>query len=79
MSLYSEKARRYYVGQTDDLGARLTRHDAGLVFSTAPFRPWRLVHAEEFRTRSEAMRQEHFLKSGQGRGLTHSWNEKLNR
>ncbi len=65
--LQSETAPRRYLGQTDDLEARLERHGAGLVFSTAPYRPWRLVHTERFVSRSEAMLRERFLKSGQGR------------
>ncbi len=43
--LRSESANRRYVGQTDDLARRLERHNAGLVFSTAPYRPWHLVHS----------------------------------
>jgi putative endonuclease len=65
--LQSEKAHRRYVGHTDNLAARLTRHNLGLVFSTAPYRPWRLVYSEKLETRSDAMKQERFLKSGQGR------------
>jgi putative endonuclease len=29
--------------------------------------PWRLIYSEEHATRSEAMKREKFLKSGQGR------------
>ena len=63
----SDSANRRYVGQTDDLERRLSRHNAGLVFATAPYRPWRLVHSEQLQSRSEAMRRERFLKSGKGR------------
>jgi putative endonuclease len=28
---------------------------------------WRLIHSEEYATRSDAMKREKFLKSGQGR------------
>jgi putative endonuclease len=65
--LRSECADRRYVGQTDDLERRLARHNDGLVFSTAPYRPWRIVHSEEHSTRSEATQRERALKSGQGR------------
>ncbi len=65
--LRSYTAKRRYVGQTDDLERRVARHNDGKVFSTAPYRPWMLLHAEQFSTRSEAMRRERFLKSGQGR------------
>jgi len=67
--LSSEKVSRQYIGHTENLQARLLRHSEGIVFSTAPYRPWVLVQAERFSTRSEAMRRERFLKSGKGREL----------
>jgi len=67
--LRSEKINRRYVGHTDDLDTRLARHNSGLVFATAPYRPWRLMHTERFSTRSEAMARERFYKSGKGREL----------
>jgi putative endonuclease len=77
--LRSSSAPRRYVGQTDDLARRLARHSDGLVLSTAPYRPWRLVHSEHFMTRSEAMRRERFLKSGQGREFLDRLERELNR
>ena len=32
----------YYVGMTEDVLARLTKHNAGDVPHTAKFRPWRM-------------------------------------
>ena len=29
--------------------------------------PWELIYWEEFKTRTEAIKREHFLKSGKGR------------
>jgi putative endonuclease len=60
-------SNRTYVGQTDSVPMRLLRHNAGLVHSTAPYRPWRVLFAEEFATRGEAMKREKALKGGQGR------------
>ena len=77
--LRSVSGRRRYVGQTDDLERRLARHNAGLVFATAPYRPWRLLHAERWGTRAEAMRRERLLKSGQGRQFLDSLEARLNR
>jgi len=77
--LRSESANRRYVGQTDDLEQRLARHSSGLVFSTAPYRPWRLVLSEEFEVRSEAMRREQHLKSGKGREFLDQLEQRLNR
>ena len=76
--LRSERVARRYVGQTDNLEARLNRHHSGLVFATAPYRPWRLIHSERFDSRSEAMRRERFLKSGQGRIFLDQLERQLN-
>jgi len=35
----SEKNERYYIGQTDDLEARLDRHNKGRNHSTKPYLP----------------------------------------
>jgi len=77
--LRSAQGDRRYIGHTDDLAARLERHNAGLVFSTAPYRPWHLVHAERFETRSDAMRRERLLKSGQGREFLNELERKPDR
>ena len=60
-----------YVGQTADLERRLAQHndpDCRLTLHTKRHAgPWRLIHCEEFTSRSEAMRRERELKSGKGR------------
>ena len=56
-----------YVGHTDDLDERMRQHDAGKADSyTASRRPLRLLHAEEFGSRYEALGMERKLK-GWGR------------
>lgn len=35
------KPERYYVGLTDDLDARLAKHNKGDISHTAKYRPWR--------------------------------------
>jgi putative endonuclease len=65
--LRSEASRRLYKGVTDDVTRRLHEHNDGLSASTKHWRPWRLVHVEEFATRAEALRRERFLKTGRGR------------
>ena len=60
-----------YVGQTRDLRRRLSQHndpDCLLTLHTKRHRgPWKLIHSEQFPTRSEAMRRERELKTGKGR------------
>ncbi|MFH1129126.1 MAG: GIY-YIG nuclease family protein [Patescibacteria group bacterium] len=61
--LYSEKDKRLYVGQTNNLKNRLNRHNLGLVLATKGRRPLCLIHEEEYQTRREAVKREYFLKS----------------
>ena len=65
--LRSLTAGRLYVGFTSDLTQRLGQHNEGLTKSTKNRGPWKLVYQEEFATRTEAVRRERFLKTGQGR------------
>jgi putative endonuclease len=65
--LYSKKFGRIYIGQTNDLSIRFEKHNAGLVRSTKAYRPWIIIHVEEYSTRSQAMHREKELKSHQGR------------
>ncbi len=65
--LYSPQFDRIYIGQTDNIGNRLERHNSGKVKSTNAYMPWELVHYEKFATRSEAMKREKELKSHKGR------------
>jgi len=58
-----------YVGLTDDLPARLTKHNAGSVPHTTKFRPWRIKTAIAFRDRSKAAAFEAYLKSPSGRAF----------
>ena len=53
----------YYVGHTDDLQRRIAQHDAGQIPGyTDGRRPVRLVFAQEFSTREEALAAERQLK-----------------
>jgi putative endonuclease len=63
----SEGYNSNYVGSTNDVEKRLSEHNAGKCRYTSGRRPWVLVYKESYPTRSEAMKREKFLKSGQGR------------
>ena len=59
---------RLYIGHTEDLNRRLGQHNSPdgkehLGKYTHKSGPWSLVGAEEYETRSEAMRREKQLKS----------------
>jgi putative endonuclease len=53
----------YYIGQTDNLEARLLRHNQGEVFWTKNRGPWKLACSRQFNSRSEAVSEELRLKS----------------
>ncbi len=66
--IYSNTVNKKYIGQTDDFERRLNEHNNGLLGTfTKNKGPWKLVHLEEFETRSQAMIREKYLKSGVGR------------
>ncbi len=53
---------RTYVGWTTDLERRLAEHDAGTGARSTRGRTWRLLYAERYVTRGEAMSREWHLK-----------------
>jgi putative endonuclease len=68
--LYSQKYDKIYIGQTEDIERRLIEHNNGLLSTyTKRYQPWEVIYAEEFETRSEAMRREKQLKTSRGRAF----------
>ena len=65
--LYSQKDKGLYIGFTDDLRARVARHNSGSVSSTKERAPFTLLHYEYFLSEKDARSREVFLKSGYGR------------
>lgn len=61
--LRSRRDGSFYVGQTNCIADRLTRHNSGLVKSTKGRVPFDLVYQETYKTRREAMLREKHLKS----------------
>ena len=55
-------SRRLYVGFTTDLFARVADHNEGKCVFTKKFRPWNIVHSEQFETESFALKRERQLK-----------------
>ena len=64
--LWSNSASKFYIGIAEDVDARLVQHNAGVSKWTAKFRPWRLVHIEEFQSYSGAREREILLKKQKG-------------
>ena len=66
--LYSQKFNQIYIGFTSDLPNRFLSHnELATKGHTVKFRPWVIAHTEAYQTKSEAIKRENYLKSGQGR------------
>ena len=63
-------SERFYVGLTDDLHARLAKHNSGGVPHTAKFKPWRIKTAIAFANRERAAAFEIYLKTASGRAFS---------
>jgi putative endonuclease len=59
----------FYCGCTEDLPARLKKHNIGDVPHTAKFRPWRIKTAIAFTEQEQAVKFERYLKSSSGRAF----------
>lgn len=65
--LQSSKRRNWlYKGSTSDLKKRLTEHNAGKNFSTAPYTPFRLIYYEAYLLKKDAEARERYLKTSMG-------------
>ena len=68
--LQSERDRgSFYSGFTEDLQARLKKHNAGDVPHTAKLRPWRIKTAIAFTEQERAVNFERYLKSSSSRAF----------
>ncbi len=71
-AIKSEKDGRIYVGLSYNLERRIFEHNAGYVFSTKGYRPWKLIYKEKVKDRKEARKREKYFKSGCGKELLKS-------
>jgi putative endonuclease len=58
-----------YVGLTNNLRTRLTKHNAGESPHTSKYRPWRLLSYLAFSRDQAAVDFERYLKTGSGRAF----------
>lgn len=65
--LYSMKLKQFYKGYSSDLKNRVKQHNHGEVKSTKKGMSWKLVYYEAFLNKTDALREELFLKSGKGK------------
>jgi len=67
--LESLTGEHFYTGITDDLDARLAKHNSGAVTHTAKYRPWKIKTYLAFSSAARAADFEKYLKSGSGRAF----------
>jgi putative endonuclease len=56
-----------YVGLTNNIQRRFSEHQAGKNKTTKPYRPFKIIWVETFKTRPDAREREKYLKSGAGK------------
>jgi putative endonuclease len=68
-AVYNKRVGKYYVGQTEDLDRSVKQHNDHTFKSYTSRFPgeWELIYKESVATRSEALKREKGLKSGNGR------------
>ena len=65
--LWSSKLRKRYTGSTDNIPLRIKQHNRGGNRFTKGGIPWILIYSEEYHSKTESLKRENFLKTGQGR------------
>lgn len=65
--LQSKKDNNFYTGYTNDLKARVSKHNNGEVNSTKNRRPLKLVYFEGCRNQYDAIHREKYLKTSWGK------------
>ena len=68
--LYSKSYDKIYIGYTANLEQRILAHNKLAKKGwTIKFRPWEVIHTEEFESKAGAMAREKQLKSSRGRNF----------
>ncbi|MDF0707040.1 GIY-YIG nuclease family protein [Flagellimonas okinawensis] len=65
--IYSESLDRYYVGHSQDLDDRMSRHKGRRSKYTKNADDWKVKYTESFSTRSKAMTREREIKKKKSR------------
>jgi putative endonuclease len=64
--LQSITTGRKYYGSCENIGKRISQHNRGRVKSTKAYIPYKLLHSEEYPTKSEAFARERYFKTLEG-------------
>jgi putative endonuclease len=70
-ALYNKFAQKIYIGQTEDIDRRIRQHNEHTFkgFTSRYQGEWVLIYKESVTTRSDALKREKQLKSGNGRAF----------
>ncbi len=71
--LISETSGRLYIGQTNDLEDRISRHNSNQNLATKNKGPWKLLFQKQFELRSQAVQLEKKLKSWKNPAKIKQW------
>lgn len=63
----SLKNGRLYKGYAENLKKRILEHNKGRIKSTKSGLPWKLIYYEGFISKTDALKEELFIKSGKGK------------
>jgi putative endonuclease len=63
----SLKHPKTYTGITDHVERRLKEHNSGYSQFAKRYKPWKMIHLEEFSDREKARKKEKYFKSAAGR------------
>lgn len=65
--IQSKKDGSFYVGYSENPEKRLEKHNNAKTGYTSRKQPWQLVYTEEFKTKTEAILREKFIKNQKSR------------
>ncbi|OGC88526.1 hypothetical protein A2419_01740 [Candidatus Adlerbacteria bacterium RIFOXYC1_FULL_48_26] len=68
--LENQNDKSWYIGQTNNLKRRLFEHNSGIGGRTTSLKEkgsWKLIYAEAYLNKQDALGRERFLKGGSGR------------
>jgi putative endonuclease len=71
--LESQLNASYYIGYTQNLDDRLSRHNSGYEKYTKKYIHWKMIYSTSFSNRGEAMKLEKKLKSFKNRDYLEKW------
>ena len=60
---YDKSKLTTYVGYTNDLKKRLNMHNSGKGAKFTRGRKWKIIYTEKFKTKSEAISREYYIKN----------------